>query len=186
MTFGGAPSSGGVPAMGGVTAQGGSAMGGSGGSPTTLNLFTSKSFEGSSVDGWQGRGAATLSVSAEQHHTGEKSLKVTGRTAAWHGVEYDVRSVVTPGQSYAVSVWARLASGTSASSLQLTRELQGCGATSYLPLDSVASATDADWVELSGTLTIAASCMPTKLTVYVESANATASFFVDDTQLTRE
>jgi len=184
MTSGGAPSLGGAPSAGGVTAQGGAAMGGSGGSPTALNLFTSQSFEGSSVDGWQGRGGATLSVSTDQQHTGEKSLRVTGRTASWHGVEYDVRSVVTPGETYNVSVWAKLASGTAASSLQLTRELQGCGTTSYVPLDTVASATDADWVELSGTLMIAASCVPTKLTVYVESANATASFFVDDTRMT--
>lgn len=183
MTSGGAPSSGGVPSMGGITAQGDSAVGGSGGATTALNLLTSESFEGSSVDGWFGRGTAVLSLSTEQHHGGAKSLKVSGRTAAWHGAEYDVKSIVTPGESYSVSVWARLTTGTPATSLQLTRELQGCGATSYLPLATVAGATDADWVELSGTLTIAANCAPTKLSIYVESASATASYFVDDTLL---
>jgi endo-1,4-beta-xylanase len=91
--------------------------------------------------------------------------------------------LVTPGYEYQVSVWARPAAGSASSGLMLTRELQGCGSTSFVWLASVADATDAAWVKLSGTLSIPSSCTPTKLVIYVESSSATLSYYVDDTSM---
>jgi endo-1,4-beta-xylanase len=143
----------------------------------------SYSFEQSKTDGWRARGAATVAVSDEESHTGSHSLKVTGRTAAWHGAEYDVTSLVTPGDSYDVTAWARLTEGTASTSLILTRAVQGCDVDEFVRLDVVESATDAAWVELTGTLTVPASCDPSSLVVYVESETATASYYVDDTSM---
>jgi hypothetical protein len=183
-TTGGVSASGGTKTTGGVSATGGAPSTGgvasSGGGP---NLLKSSGFEGSSTDGWRKRGTAMVTVSTEQAHSGTHALMVTGRTAGWHGAEYDVLSLVKAGDSYTVSVWARPAYGSVTSSLMLTRELQGCGATDYVWLGSVADATDAAWVELSGTLTIPSSCAPTKLVIYVESSNATLSYYVDDTSM---
>lgn len=92
-------------------------------------------------------------------------------------------SLVTPGANYTVRVWARPATGSPSSNLMLTRELQGCGATSFNWIKSVTGATDASWVELSGTLSIPSDCVPTKLVVYVESSDATLSYYVDDTTM---
>jgi hypothetical protein len=147
------------------------------------NVLTSYSFEQSKTDGWRGRGAASVTVSDEQSHTGSFALKVTGRTAAWHGAEYDVMSLVTPGDSYDVTAWARLTEGSASTTLILTREVQGCSIDQFVRLDVAENATDTGWVELTGTLTLPASCDPSVLLVYVESDNATASYYVDDTSM---
>ena len=182
VSTGGVVATGGVPATGGSSATGGSpATGGTSGVPD--NVLMSYSFEQSKTDGWSGRGAATVTVSDEQSHTGEFALKVTGRTAAWHGAEYDVMSLVTPGDSYDVTAWARLAQGSASTTLILTREVQGCDVEAFLRLDVAENATDAQWVELTGTLSIPASCDPTRLLLFVESDHATASYYVDDTSM---
>jgi hypothetical protein len=185
VSTGGAPATGGASATGGVVSSGGYPA--TGGSPSTAeNLLTSSGFETSKNDGWYSRGTAVLTLSAEQAHSGAKSLKITGRTATWHGAEYDVKGIVTAGKVYDVTVWAKLATGSAASDLMLTRELQGCGGEQYVRLKIAASATDASWVELSGALSIPAGCTPNKLAIYVESSNATVSYFVDDTTLAQE
>ncbi len=176
---GGAEPTGGVPATGGSAPTGGAPS--TGGPPD--NVLMSYGFEQSDPDGWRARGTATLTITDEQSHSGESSLKVTGRTANWHGAEYDVRSLVTAGDAYAVSVWARPASGSPSSTLRLTREVQGCSVEQFVWLDSAENATSSAWVELSGTLSIPASCAPSKLLVYVESTDATASYYVDDTSM---
>jgi hypothetical protein len=184
-TGGAVSSTGGAQATGGAPATGGSvATGGTSGVPD--NILMSNSFEQSSTDGWRGRGAASVAVSDEQGHSGSSALKVTGRTAAWHGAEYDVMPLVTAGYSYDVTVWARPTSGSVSSTLRLTREVQGCDTEEFVWLDSVEDATDAAWVELSGTLTIPSSCDPSRLVVYVESTDATASYYVDDTSMSAQ
>lgn len=140
-------------------------------------------FEQSRTDGWRARGTAALTVTDEQSHSGDSALEVTGRTAGWHGAEYDVRSLVTPGASYDVTVWARPTAGSPASTLRLTRELAGCGGEQYVWLDSAENATSSAWVELSGTLSIPSSCNPSTLLVYVESTHATLSYYLDDTSM---
>ncbi len=184
-TGGAVSSTGGVDPTGGVPATGGSAP--TGGAPSTGgppdNVLMSYGFEQSDPDGWRARGTATLTVTDEQSHSGESSLKVTGRTANWHGAEYDVRSLVTAGDAYAVTVWARLAAGSPSSTLRLTRELQGCSGEQFVWLDSAENATSSAWVELHGTLSIPGSCVPSKLLVYVESTDATASYYIDDTSM---
>jgi endo-1,4-beta-xylanase len=182
-TGGKASSTGGVSATGGAPATGGSTATGGTSSGVPDNVLMSYSFEGSTTDGWRGRGAATVTVSDEEAHSGSSSLKVTGRTAAWHGTEYDVLSLVTPGDSYDVTAWARLTDGSPSSTLILTREVQGCDVDEFVRIDLAENATDADWVELTGTLTLPASCDPTRLVVYVESEDATASYYVDDTSM---
>lgn len=182
-TGGAVSSTGGAQATGGAPATGGSAATGGTSSGVPDNVLMSYSFEQSSTDGWRGRGAASVAVSDEESHSGSSSLKVTGRTAAWHGAEYDVLSLVTPGDSYDVTAWARFTEGSPSSTLILTREVQGCDTDQFVRLDLAENATDAAWVELTGTLTLPASCDPTRLIVFVESEDATASYFVDDTSM---
>lgn len=171
---------------GGASPSGGSPSGGTGGQGS-VNLLKSASFEAGSVDGWYKRGSATIAVSSEQAHTGTRSLKVTGRTASWHGVEYDVNSIVTPGEIYRATVWARFASAPSNAGLMLTRELTGCnGQEQFTRLDEVTNAPSSAWIELTGALSIPSGCSPTKLAIYIESSDATASYYIDDTSLTAE
>ena len=185
-TGGAAPATGGVVATGGAPATGGSAPTGGTSSPPD-NILMSYGFEQSQdPDGWRSRGTATLTITDEASHSGDFALKVTGRTAGWHGAEYDVSSLVTAGDAYDVTVWARLTSGSASSTLRLTREVQGCSGEQFVWLDSAENATAAAWVELGGTLTIPTGCSPSKLVVYVESTDATASYYVDDTSMSAQ
>lgn len=174
----GAPAGG----MGGSSAGSAGAGGSGGGSSGAPNLFQGSSFEGSTTEGWYARGTATIALSTEQARTGSKSLLVSNRSASWHGVEYDVRDVVTAGASYRVTVWGRLTSGTN--TLILTRELQGCsGEDQFVRLEEETGASASAWVELSGTLLVPVSCSPSKLAVYVESPDKSLSYYIDDVRL---
>jgi len=123
-----------------------------------------------------------VAVSTAQAHSGDQSLAVTARTSAWHGAQYDLLDVVTPGVSYRVTVWGRLASGSA--SLILTRELEGCSENEFVRLDEITGSSTA-WTELSGTLLVPSSCTPTLLVLFVESSATTTSFFIDDVELER-
>lgn len=179
---GGSPTSGGNGGQenGGSSGQAGS-MGTAGAATTDTNLFQGSGFEGSTPEGWYRRGAATLSLTDEVAHSGTQSLAVTGRRENWHGAEYDVRPLVSPGGTYGVTVWAKLVPGSGTGPLTLTREslCQG-GAVQYTWIKNVPAASDSEWVEIKGSFVVPADCILTKLVVYVESSNVTLSYLIDD------
>lgn len=132
---------------------------------------------------WRAQGAL-ITQATEQRHSGDYSLLVTGRTATWNGPVMDLPPL-SEGRTYQASVWVRLAPGTPATQLNLTRKrtLVG-GAEEYNQLGS-AQVTDAAWVELAGGFTHVANGALQEHFLYIEStdAGATASFYVDDLEL---
>jgi Carbohydrate binding domain. len=134
---------------------------------------------------WRVQGGSVLITQAsEQRHSGDYSLLVTGRTANWNGPVMDLPPL-SAGRSYQASIWVRLAPGTPATQLNLTRKrtLVG-GAEDYNQLGS-AQVTDAAWVELAGGFTHVADGPLQEHFLYIESseAGAAASFYVDDLEL---
>lgn len=120
----------------------------------------------------------TVAASDAVAHGGTGSLAVTGRTAGWQGPSLDVLGVLEKGTQYTVTAWVRLAAGAAADSARLSVERRTAGTASY---DQVAgnTAVSADgWVALTGRYTLATDA--DFLHVYVETANTTGSFFVDD------
>jgi len=133
---------------------------------------------------WRTQGGAMLNRASEQHHSGDYSLLVTGRTANWNGPVMDLPPL-SSGRAYAASVWVRLAPDTPATQLNLTLKRAVTGSEpEYIQLGS-AQVTASSWVELSGSFTHIANGTLQEYFLYIESSEegASASFYVDDLTL---
>lgn len=142
--------------------------------------FTTITFENQAEGGFVGRaGTETLTVSSEANHTdgGSYALKVEGRKDAWHGPSLRVEKYVDKGQEYKISCWVKLIEPTS-SQLKLSTQVGNTSA-SYNTLASKTISNNDGWVQLQGTYRYS-SVSEEYLTVYVESADAVASFYIDD------
>lgn len=146
--------------------------------------FTTIDFEDGELNGFEGRsGTEKLTVTQEANNTdgGSYALKIEDRTVNWHGPALRIEQYIDLGQEYEVSVWVKLISPSSA---QLTLSTQvGSGtegnSASYNNIQSQTVSEGAGWVELKGTYRYN-SVGDEFVTIYVESNNANASFFIDD------
>ncbi|SDC30353.1 endo-1,4-beta-xylanase [Pelagirhabdus alkalitolerans] len=119
-----------------------------------------------------------LSITNEVNHTedGEYALKVEGREEPHEGPAINVADYIDPGTEYEVTLWAKL---NEPSSAELTLSTQiGDSSPSYQNISS-AEVTDEEWVELSGTYRYS-SRADGYVSLYVESDNEDASFYIDD------
>jgi endo-1,4-beta-xylanase len=132
-------------------------------------------------DGWQPLGEA-VDVQRVQDvtHAGAGSLRITGRTEAWHGAAVDVSGVVAPGSPHTVTAWVRTGSGTA--DVQLTLERDPDGDPVYLHLDPVAATADR-WTQVVGTVDVPAGDGPWRL--YVETTGALVDLRLDDVTVSR-
>ncbi|MFL6140325.1 MAG: endo-1,4-beta-xylanase [Labedaea sp.] len=140
-------------------------------------------FEDGTTQGWFGRGSAAVTATTESANGGTHALRTTGRTASWNGPSVELAAKLQTGATYAVSVHTRLITGTAASTLQLTVQRQpvGGGATAF-DFVTNGAVTDAAWVELRGSYTVPTES--SQLQLYVETANETAGFDLDDVTVT--
>ncbi|MBP1777167.1 MAG: Endo,4-beta-xylanase, partial [candidate division NC10 bacterium] len=129
--------------------------------------IVSNGWEDGTLQGWVPRGSVTLTSTTEAFATGTRSLKTTGRTAAWNGPSLNLLPLLTPGTIYQFRISARLVAGQSATQLAMTVQRTTADGTSY---DRVAAYS-------------VPFCL-TGLVLYIESASATASFYVDDFSIT--
>src|SRR5579884_758999 len=72
------------------------------------NTGITSTFEDGGIDGWSGRGSATVANSTATAHTGSHSLLVTGRTANWNGPQISVDKKMYNGSNYSISLWIKL------------------------------------------------------------------------------
>jgi endo-1,4-beta-xylanase len=133
-------------------------------------------FEDGTTQGWGPRGSAVVTASSDVARSGAYSLKTTGRTAEWNGPSLNVFPLLSPGKTYQITGYVRLAAGTPASQLVFTVQRQS----SSTNFDRVAAAdaTDAAWVKIEGLYSFPAGA--TALSLYLESGNATAAYHLDD------
>ena len=148
--------------------------------PAPVTVLTSD-FEDGTAQGWTARGDAVLTPGTTVAHSGTGSLAVTGRTAAWQGPILDVLDVFTPGTRYTISVWVRLAAGAAADDARLSVERRSGGVAAYDQVVGNTAVTAGGWVNLSGRYTLATDA--DFLGVYVETANTTGAFHVDDVSI---
>jgi len=144
--------------------------------------FVPRDFENGTVQGFVPRGNATIAVSDEANHTsgGKYSLKVTGRTAAWHGALLDVTKFIIDGETYRATAWVKLIStGTDSdtTTVKLTTEIARGSSTNWPNLQERQISTADGWIKLEGTYTFTDI---TKAAIYVESTSNTASYYIDD------
>ena len=137
------------------------------------NFFTS-SFE-PGEEGWTARGGVTLAYDSDNYYEGSKSIKVSGRTDTWQGIEYALDDSFVPGNAYSFSAAVLLASADDA---KITLQYEnGTGKTQYDTIAS-ASAKAGEWTKLENvSYTIPEGA--TDLVVYIETADTTTNFYVD-------
>lgn len=139
----------------------------------------STNFEDGMNDGWIPRGSGTtLAVSTNQANTGTHSLLTTGRTQTFGGPSIDLTSVLTPGQLYVFTVFVRMQEGQANDSLKMTMQSTINGSATFATVAGPSTVTNGAWVKMVGSFTPASNA--TNLLLYVEGANATSSYYIDD------
>ena len=136
-------------------------------------------FEDGTTQNWFPFGSPTLANSTEQAFTGTHSLKTTNRTATFMGPSLSLTSQLTAGTTYRVSVATRLAAGEAPTTLRVTvmRSMSDGTQAFDTVVNSTAVTADA-WVTMTGNYSFTATNV-TGLTLYVEAAAATASYYID-------
>ncbi len=121
------------------------------------NSGITTNFEDGGLDGWEGRGTATLtnvatsSIPSAMGSPGgdTNALDVTGRTAGWNGAQISVYDKMYVGSQYSISLWVMSPTGDELNlSLQTNLTTNGTTATSYPNVVTV-QAPAGQWVQLS-------------------------------------
>lgn len=134
-------------------------------------------FEDGTAQGWYGRGDTAAVVNTEAH-SGTFSLQSTGRTQGWMGPGMNVTSFVEQGGAYRFEAWVKLAAGQPDAVVNAMVERQTGGNTSFEGLAIGTTIVQGQWVKISGTYELIQAV--DFFQIYLESPNATLSFYVDD------
>ena len=136
-------------------------------------------FEDGTTQNWFPFGSPTLANSTEQAFTGTHSLKTTNRTASFMGPSLSLTNQLTAGTTYRVSVATRLAAGEAPTTLRVTvMRSMSDGTQAFDTVVSSTPVTADAWVTMTGNYSFTATNV-TGLTLYVEAASATASYYID-------
>lgn len=145
--------------------------------PKQSGVILQNDFEDKTAQNWFVRGENVGMFSSNA--AGSQSLKVSGRTAKWHGLALDVSPLMFKGRTYQISVSARLLKGQKSDSLKVSmQETPPKGEAKYTEITKPKTVTDAEWVTLSGEYK--ATTNDNNLLLYVEAAGETTSFFIDN------
>src|ERR671913_1133406 len=149
--------------------------------PDTSGLHTD--FETGTREGWVPRiGRETLTVTNADAHGGAHSLLTTGRQAAFDGPAINAAGKLCNGSRYQVTLWAKLAPGQAPSQLRVSIQRTLNGVMNFNTVIPNTTVTADQWVRLRTTYDFAFNY--NSLTLYVESATGTPSFYIDDFDLT--
>jgi endo-1,4-beta-xylanase len=148
--------------------------------PDTSGIHSS--FESGTREGWAPRiGRETLTVTTADAHGGAYSLLTTGRQAAFDGPAINAAGKLCNGSRYQVTLWAKLAPGQAPSQLRVSIQRTLNGVTNFNTVVPNTNVTADGWVRLRTTYDFAFNYQ--SLTLYVESNSGTASFYIDDVDI---
>ena len=144
----------------------------------------SSTFESQTTEGWKSRtGGETVAVTNADAHGGSFSLLTSNRTATFQGPAFDVTNVMFNGSQYVVSLWAKLAPGEPDTQLRVSLDRKlGTATETFQQVVGNTTVTANAWVRLEATYNQALA--NSSLTLYVESASGTPSFYIDDFNIT--
>jgi endo-1,4-beta-xylanase len=145
--------------------------------PKQLGILLQNDFEDKTAQNWIVRGDNVAMFSSNAF--GGNSLKVSGRTAIWHGLGLDISPLLFKGRTYLVSVSVRLVKGQSPDSLKITMiQTPPKGEVTYTTISNFTPVTDSEWIKLSGEYKVTTT--DNNLLIYVEAAAPTTSFHIDN------
>jgi endo-1,4-beta-xylanase len=131
------------------------------------------------VEKWEARGdRVSISSSKDQFESGEKSLKVSGRSAFWQGAQLNIIKLLSPGKIYKFTASVKLGKNEKPDNLKMTiQHGSGGGEGSYDNLSALQANSD-EWKTLSGNFKPNGS--DGYILVYFEADRANTSFFLDN------
>ncbi|GAA4715039.1 endo-1,4-beta-xylanase [Phytohabitans rumicis] len=139
-------------------------------------------FEDGATQGWFARGSAAVANTTDAAHGGTHSLLTTNRAATWQGPGRDMRAVLLPEAVYVVEAYARVAAGGPQAAIHVTMQRTPAGGSTAFERVASATVTPDGWVVLRGEYRFSGDV--TELQLYLESADATVSFLMDDVTVT--
>lgn len=145
--------------------------------PDENGYFFNSTFE-DGTDNWKGRGDAKAVQNGTSAKSGTKSLSVTGRTDSWNGAAISLDpSAFEAGKTYAFSANA-MQNTTASEDFKLTLQCSVGGEENYINV-AEASGAKGEWVQLlNNSFTIPEGA--SNLLLYVETADSTTDFYIDD------
>jgi hypothetical protein len=153
-------------------------------SETQAELVTNQGFE-TNTTGWTASYGATIATSTTQKHNGARSLRISNRTqGTWQGASYNLLGVAVPGETLTANLWARV-EGDPSEPVYFTQRSVCQGASTVYTRIAEVVATNAGWVQLSGTVAVP-SCTLTELVVYAEGPRTGVVLYIDDVSVTHE
>ncbi|MBE6847567.1 MAG: glycoside hydrolase family 43 [Ruminococcus sp.] len=147
--------------------------------PDANGYFFHSTFEGD-LDSWQGRGDASLMTSGRVPYQGAEALLVQERTAAWNGAMRPISAnAFRPGNAYSFSVCARYVDGAPTQLFYLKLQYVDAEGTTQYSTIAEATAVKDSYVQLANTdYVIPADA--TDMQIYVETADNTMNFYIDE------
>ncbi|WP_077611040.1 endo-1,4-beta-xylanase [Clostridium sp. Marseille-P2415] len=138
------------------------------------------------LNGWGPRGSETVSLSTEQAHSGEYSLKVSNRTQTWHGAASNETDELTLGETYVFGIWLYYTGDTYSGTNNFSLQLQyNDGVNDQYKTIKTAAVTKGSWTYLEGQYTIPTDAA--NVYIYVESEYKSSpgtqdfmDFYIDD------
>jgi O-glycosyl hydrolase len=140
------------------------------------NIVVNPGFE-KGTDGWAGRNCQIEAITTPVH-SGSGSAKASGRTANWQGIKQSMFGKMVDGKTYQIQGWVRLDNAPSGT-ITVSFEQQDGSGTNYHNV-ATATATDSNWVLLSGNFTLNVNGTLSVLDVYFEGPASGVNFYVDD------
>lgn len=138
-------------------------------------------FEDGSNGGFRGRGSAGAKVTSENAYSGN-SLLVTGRVEYWSGAEKDLTDMASGGAELEISAYVRNNEDHDITVNMVLQEEKGEGSTEYNWIQGEVMIHAGEWRQLSGEIVM--NQKTTAAVLYFESANAEASFSIDQVVIT--
>ncbi|MFA9379570.1 MAG: endo-1,4-beta-xylanase [Acetanaerobacterium sp.] len=141
-------------------------------------------FENGESQGFLARGGnEILEVTEADAHSGNYSLKTTGRVASWNGPSIRIEEYIEQGCEYQVTAWVSAISPTS-SSFRLSTQVGDGSAANYVNLASKTVTAAQGWVALTGRYRYT-NTSSGFITIYIENDIEDAQFSIDDISITR-
>ncbi|NLP26815.1 MAG: family 43 glycosylhydrolase [Clostridiales bacterium] len=148
-------------------------------SPNTDQYIFHSRFEGE-LDGWNGRGDATVLTSGRIPYKGAEALLVQERIASWNGAIKSIDSMAfIPGNEYSFSVCAIYLDGNPTETFYFKLQYtDGNDETQYSQI-AAATAAKGEYVQLANT-NYKIPSDATNMQIYVETAEGAVNFYIDE------
>lgn len=140
------------------------------------DIIISCDFDEGDVGKWSAFGGGTLSLDNSVSHSGDSSVRITGRTRNYQGPSIQCDSYFVPGETYEFDGWV-YHEGDETSTISLTlKTTDTLGTDSFMQI-AAAEIPPNEWVELTNVIQLPEDSSGYR--IYFESSNETEDFNID-------